>query len=247
MKPLKDSNYAFIGVLLILALFTVVAGKYSPNTWTWPIVTGLLLIAMMAIGFFVNERFAGVLVNERRMMSLSRFQTVLWTLIVLSGYATIALIRARNGMGTGALNIQVPSEVWILIGINSAALVGSPLITSNKAKKAPIGHLQKAEREGMGILSVFDNVQKASFRDLFKGEEIKNWDCVDMGKLQMLFFTFVVAVVYCIALYEMISTGDLSQDVTLPKIDQGMLTLMGISNTAYLGHKGIDQTPSQPK
>ena len=161
------------------------------------------------------------------------------------------MARARDGLGTGALDIAVPPEVWMLLGISSAALVGSPLLASNKMKKEPIidpnDPSPKKEREGMGILSVKSDAKYASFSDLFKGEEIKNWNDVDLAKLQMFFFTIIVAIVYCIELYQMITYGDLSENLSLPTIDEGMLTLMGISNTAYLGHKGIDQTPAKPK
>ncbi len=63
----------------------------------------------------------------------------------------------------------------------------------------------------------------------------------------MFFFTFIVAIIYCVEVYQMVAFGDLSENISLPAIDEGMVTLMGISNTAYLGHKGIDQTPAVPK
>ena len=247
----KSNNLRLLTVLLVFTLLIVITGFEASTAWNWPITAMLMLGMFVAIGWFVNGRFAGVLINERRMMSLSRFQMALWSLIVLSSYASIALIRARDGFSVDALNIEVPQQMFILIGISSAALVGSPLLASNKMKKAPTTDPDdpspKKERENMGILSVNDNVAKACFTDLFKGEEIKNWNQVDLAKLQMFFFTLIVAIVYCVQLYQLISNDVSSGQVSLPKIDEGMLTLMGVSNTAYLGHKGIDQTPATLK
>ena len=243
----SQNSWKLLIILLVLILFVVVTGFKAERTLSWPLTAALMLFMIMAIGWFVNGRVAGVLINERNMMSLSRFQMVLWTLIVLSGYAAIAMNRAGGGLGTGALEITIPPNIWMLLGISSAALVGSPLMTSNKSKEVPTGILAGTERADMGILSVYENVQEASFTDLFKGEEIKNWNYVDVAKLQMFLFTVIVAIVYCIQLYQIIAHGDLSTKIEFPSIDEGMLTLMGISNAAYLGHKGIDQTPSKPK
>lgn len=252
MVTSKSKNPRFLlAILTTVVFFIAVAGFISATSWSWPITAALMLFMFIAIGWFVNDRYAGVLINERRMMSLSRFQMVLWSLIILSAYAAIAMIRARDGYAANALDIQVPVEIWILLGISSSALVGSPMMASNKMKKAPTidpnDPSPREERENMGILSVNDNVNKASFVDLFKGEEIKNWNYVDLAKLQMFFFTFIVAIIYCVQLYQLIDQCDMLEEVILPPIDSGMLTLMGISNAAYLGHKGIDQTPSTIK
>ena len=132
------------------------------------------------------------------------------------------------------------------MGINSAALVGSPLIASNKTKKTPADSSLK-ERDKMGILSVKEHDSQASFTDLFKGDEVKSWDYIDMPRLQMFFFTIIVAIIYCVDIYRIVSEGNLAKSISLPPIDEGMVTLMGISNAAYLGGKSIDQTPAKPK
>jgi hypothetical protein len=246
-QEFKKRSWALLVVLIVSVIGIVWSGLQASGALRWPMIVGFMLIMFMAIGWCVKGRLAGVLINDRNMMSLSRFQMVVWSLIVLSTYAAIAMARASDGLGTGALDIAVPPQIWMLMGINSAALVGSPLLASNKIKKKPIGTLQGKERADMGILSVKLDAEDAAFGDLFKGDEIKNWDDVDLARLQMFFFTLIVAIIYCIEVYQMIAFSDLSENISLPAIDEGMVTLMGISNTAYLGGKAIDQTPAERK
>jgi len=236
-------------LILVISLLAIVAvGFKADKAIAWPIIFGTMIIMFMTIGWSVsiNNRFMGVLINERNSMSLSRFQMVLWSLIILSAYAAIALIRARSGQGVDAMEVTVPTELWMLMGINSASLVGSPMLSSNKTKKRPI-NTNLSEINDMGILSVKKDENDASITDLFRGDEVNNWNYVDMPRLQMFFFTIVVAIVYCVEVYQIVNGENVSSTVALPTIDEGMITLMGISNAAYLGGKAVDQTPATQK
>ncbi|WP_455210144.1 hypothetical protein [Kaarinaea lacus] len=246
-QEFKKRSLALLIILVVSTVGITWFGLATSAALRWPIIVAFMLIMFIAIGWCVKGRLAGVLINDRNMMSLSRFQMVLWSLIVLSAFTAIAMARASDGTGTSALDIAVPPQIWMLMGISSAALVGSPLLASNKVKKRPIGTLQSRERADMGILSVKLGPEDASFGDLFKGEEIKNWDDVDLARLQMFFFTIIVAIIYCIEVYQIVAFGDLSENIALPAVDEGMVTLTGISNTAYLGSKAIDQTPAERK
>lgn len=244
-ESIKKGRILF-AVFSISLIAIVVVGFKASRPVTWPVIVVLMAVMFMSIGWSIKGRLLGVLINERRSMSLSRFQMVLWTLIVLSAYSAIALLRARAGQGVGALDITVPAQIWALMGINSAALVGSPLIATNKTKKVAVDASLK-ERDKMGILSVKAHDDMASFTDLFRGDEVKSWDYIDMPRLQMFFFTIIVAIVYCVDIYRLVSEGNLSKSISLPAINEGMVTLMGISNAAYLGGKSIDQTPAKSK
>jgi len=73
----------------------------------------------------------GLLVDERNKMSLSRLQMILWTIIVLSGFLTVALLNIRSRQAD-ALSITVPPQLWLLIGISTTSLIGAPLILNTK-------------------------------------------------------------------------------------------------------------------
>ena len=65
-----------------------------------------LTALMIAVGVSVTQRFWGILINERNVMSLSRFQAVLWTVLRSREYspremASFAENQAREGLGAG--------------------------------------------------------------------------------------------------------------------------------------------------
>lgn len=62
------------------------------------------------------------------MISLSRFQMLVWTVLVLSAYGTLAVTRAAELDPLTALDVEIPQTVWVLMGISTTSLVGSPLI-----------------------------------------------------------------------------------------------------------------------
>src|SRR4051812_25502858 len=71
--PPTQRLWAWIGTLVLLAGFVTVAGRGILGLWT------------------------GLLIDEQNKMSLSRLQMMLWTIIVLSGFLTVALCNIRAG------------------------------------------------------------------------------------------------------------------------------------------------------
>jgi hypothetical protein len=119
-------------ILMIIAIFLF--GLYAPRGWNWAIVMFLMIVFISLIGWLITGRFSGIFINERNKMTLSRFQLVIWTLIVLSAFLTIALERISAGVGS-PLDIAIPQQLWALLGISTTSLVGSPLILSTKIPK----------------------------------------------------------------------------------------------------------------
>jgi hypothetical protein len=232
-----------------------------PNGWNWIVVMGLVVLFLTVLGSTVTGRSLGIFINERKLMSLSRFQFVLWTVIVISAYLVIALARVKGESVADPLVVQIDWQVWSLLGISAASLVGSPWIGSSKKQKQPrdkkqfVKRLQiaygnsKAELDDNreGILYGNRNVSEARFTDMFEGDELGNTQYIDLAKVQMFLFTVIVAVSYGVQVFNMIMFNDLLADnIALPSIHEGLLTLMGISHAGYLGNKGIDHTPTTP-
>lgn len=85
----------------------------------------------------------GALIDQRNKISLSRLQLITWTIVILAAFITAAFWNLVNSKD-GPLAIALPSEVWLLLGISTTSLVGSPLILSNKTKTdANQGQLQQ--------------------------------------------------------------------------------------------------------
>jgi hypothetical protein len=93
--------------------------------------------------------------------------------------------------------------------------------------------------------TLFNNptVNDASFSDIFEGNEVGNAAHVDLGKVQMFFFTIVVAIAYIVALWDVVSAGGIyGANFSFPELSDGMVALLGISNASYLASKGVNHT-----
>ncbi len=253
---------AWAGTILILLIIAMIwFGMAIRPGWNWVAVLVAMVAFVVVLGVATNGRLLGILINERMLMSLSRFQMVLWTLLVLSAYFAIALVRIKDGTVANPLIIAIPVEIWSLIGISTAALVGTPFIYSFKKKKKPvnrddvfkktakslgIGDFKDVENNKHGILYGNKDLSEAAFTDMFEGDELQNTAYVDVGKLQMFFFTVIVGVTFAAQVFQLISGTDLTADnVALPTVHEGLLALMGISNAGYLANKGVDYTKAK--
>ncbi|MCK4458266.1 MAG: hypothetical protein KAT13_01350, partial [Methanosarcinales archaeon] len=104
---------------------------YTPSSANrrkaWFSVMALMTLSIIIAGHGATGRWAGLLIDERNRMSLSRLQMILWTAIILSGLLVAALSNTTLG-AKDPLAIALPEELWMLMGISTASLVGSPLI-----------------------------------------------------------------------------------------------------------------------
>jgi hypothetical protein len=239
-------------MIAIMAL----AGLLFPTRarlWSWMITLALLGIFAAVAGQGITGLWRGLLIDERNKISLARLQMTLWTIVVLSGFLTAALSNLAAAQPT-PLAIRVPGELWLLMGISTTSLVASPLIKSTK-RSMPANEEEKSRTfallaRQMGTEKIADSVtsrgqlvvntrpEAAQWADMFRGEETGNAAHLDLGKIQMFYFTIVLVLAYAVAL----GTAFASNDVRigqLPALDSGMVALLGISHGGYLTHKAI--------
>jgi len=99
---------------------------------------------------------------------------------------------------------------------------------------------------------------KASVLDLFRGDEGVDWDRVDLGKVQMFFFTVIGALAYMTvlagwivtltpsaipALVDAAAAG--SAVVQFPPLSEGFIAILGISHAGFLGNSAANKMPGQ--
>jgi hypothetical protein len=271
-KPYAEILCAASLAVVVIAALCVPKGY---TVWAWLVVSLFMIAFVLWLGVAISGRPLGVLINEQNLMSLSRFQTALWTIIVVSALLVIAGARVRDGVKDSGdpLNIKFSGQLLSLLGISSAALVGSPLIDATKKSKPPgqnatqqtavalsqtknvpassvsagktsPGDLQSAiTANAQGILYKNPAISDASFSDMFEGTEVGNAAQVDLAKVQMFFFTLIVAVVYIYALVAVMNDGTVyDANLSFPALSDGMVALLGISNAGFLGYKAVDHT-----
>ncbi|MFQ5793188.1 MAG: hypothetical protein ACE5JI_22175, partial [Acidobacteriota bacterium] len=181
----------------------------------------------------------------------SRFQMMLWTVLILAGFLTLALYNVDAG-STAPLSIAIPEELWALMGISTASLVGSPLVKSTKEGQTPdpkeknsnlqllaerFGY-EKKELDSRGLIVVNKDPHLASWANLFMAEQTRNAGRLDLAKIQMFFFTIVLSIAYAFALGSLM-TSEGSVVSSFPDLDAGALALIGISHAGYLTNKAI--------
>lgn len=201
----ESTLYAWLAIAVLMALFAIVAGHG---------VTG--------IG-------RGVLIDDRHRLSLSRLQMLLWTILVLSGYMAAALSNIGRGMG-GPLDVAIPSELLLAMGISTASLVAAPAALAYKQRRRP------------GQVPSLPEPRDSHMADLFRGEETTDNQDLDLGKVQMFLFTVVLVVGYALALGDQFAAqqGMIS---SLPNIDSAVVTLLAISHAGYLTKKAAPTGP----
>jgi hypothetical protein len=224
--------------------------------WSW-LGSMVLLTAFLAIaGQGVTGDWRAVLIDGRNKMSLSRLQMALWTLIILSAFLASAMVNMRNGQ-VDPLAIAIPAGIWILLGISATSLIGSPLILSNKKSQEPdpeeatrnldlLKHQDLPQPDAVaaqGKVVVNTSPANARFADLFTGEEVGNAAQLDLGKIQLFYFTFILAFVYAVALGTLF-LGPVKAVNAFPDVNVGVLTILGISHAAYLTNKAIPHSQS---
>jgi len=241
-----------IGILgltvAIVVLGLVVPGGAHLLGWLGTLV--LMLAFTVVAGHGITGLWRGAFIDERNKLSLSRFQLVLWTTLVLSAFLTAALGNVAGGYAD-PLAIRLPQELWLLMGISTTSLVASPLLSSTKRTRAPSDvqmnrtfdllskqGIDKSKVTAEGLLVVNASPAQAQWSDLFKGDETGNAAQLDVGKVQMFYFTVVIAVAYGVAL-----AASLEQTVfpftAFPALSPSILALLGISHAGYLVNKAV--------
>src|SRR5579859_4063001 len=130
-----------LSAVLLCFIAIALAGMLIPTATrliTWIVSLVLLASIVLIVGRGVTGRWFGFLIDERNKMSLSRFQAVLWSLLILSAFLAAALINLHLKLlssPTDALAITIPAELLALLGISGTSLVGAQLILHAKSQK----------------------------------------------------------------------------------------------------------------
>jgi len=261
IRPKPGAAAAWILVLLTMI---VAAGLYLPGGWNLIAIAAALAVVMIVLGRAIVDRPLGALINEKNVMSLSRFQMAVWTIVVISSYFSYALFRIKSaGFGSIAsnagfdpLNIAIDPHLLILMGLSATSFVASPLILGTKKDKEPDPEVAaktarvsgdsaaEVESNRQGTLYANSSISDARFTDMFQGDELGNTMHVDMAKVQMFFFSIIAALAYLILVFRNLRSP--GQDLgSLPTLSDGVVYALGISHAGYLASKGIDHTPVQ--
>jgi hypothetical protein len=89
----------------------------------WALTVLLLIGSFAVVGWLPTGNppisdWRGVLIDQRNKISLSRFQLVLWSLLVIATIIVEGILNAVWGV-KNPLQLSVPPQMWILLGLSS--------------------------------------------------------------------------------------------------------------------------------
>lgn len=200
----------------------------NPTLIAWLVVAVLMTLVGVVAGHGITGLARGVLIDDRHRLSLSRLQMLLWTVLVLSGYLAAALSNIGRSSDK-PLDVAVPSELWVAMGISTASLIASPAALAFKQSRRP-GQVESLPRQ-----------EDSGWADLFRGEEVTDSHHLDLGKVQMLLFTVVVVLGYALALGDLFTRS--GTYASLPALDEAVISLLLISHAGYIAKKAVPTAP----
>ena len=246
INPIPSRKKVALAVIILFGLIaTSLVGLLLPTSsrlWIWMGILILLALFVLVAGYGITNELFGVLIDNRRKMSLSRFQTLLWSVLILSALLAAALTNiplVRNP--TDALTISIPPELLAILGISVTALVGKSVIL-NVAKDT-----EQVDKNA--VSKDKDAPDRPSWFDMFKGDDKANADYVDLSKVQMFYFTLILILMYGVALASMFMVVDPKHPAisAFPALTPAIVGLLGISQGGYLVYKAIPHDTSNGK
>lgn len=94
-----------------------------------------------------------------------------------------------------------------------------------------------------GSLVVNQSPDDAGWADLFRGEDVGNAGHLDLGKIQMFYFTLIIVFAYGAAIAEMFESSRFGI-TKFPLLSSGTVALLGISHAGYLANKAVTRDAS---
>lgn len=192
---------------------------YLSNTlpaFTIPfVIVFLIVLSIIALARLAKKPPIGFLCNEG-VMSLSKTQVALWTLLIASMVLAYGLMR-----------LEVP-----VIPNSLIALMGLSLATG------AISYSQGEKAQNVSMLSVDENalaVRTPSLSDLVVDYSVKGQGNLSMTRAQMVFWTLFTSFLFVV---KSILEGDLWD------VPWELVALMGLSQVSYLAPK-INVAPGQ--
>lgn len=103
----------------------------------WPVLAGVILWVILGAGRLGRTRqWFGSFIDARNRYSLSRVQIAAWTVLVISAWLAIVVVRFASGLeATKALDVDIPDPVLATLGISTASWLGATAIKDKKRQR----------------------------------------------------------------------------------------------------------------
>lgn len=230
-------------------------------------------LVVMGLGYAVTGLPTGFFMSSYYKYSLAKLQMALWTVLVVAALATAAeanifrhaadyantakpLLRdpkqdpdPDKNPPLGPLDILIPGELLVAMGISLASLAGSSAVLALKGGQDPAsGSVARmkdrvVESEGVdramvgntGSVATNRHRSGARWANVVSGDEVANAGMIDLSKVQQLLVTLLLVLGYAGVLVGLF-VGDKAV-IGLPPLGSYAVTLLAISSAGYLAYK----------
>lgn len=194
--------------------------------WTFLGIAALLLLFAALVGWGITGHVGGLLMDPTKgqRMSLSRLQALAWTFLVIAAYLNAFIVNIAGNF-QNPLDVAIPGELLVAMGISLGSLAGAKVVLAVKNSQSPTE-------------STVYKSPTPRWSDLFQGDTVDTAGSLDLGKIQMFYITIALVLGYGIVVAAKFAhvEGGIS---TLPPLDSAFVALLAISHAGYLTTKAV--------
>lgn len=232
------------GILIDPASNMISLSRFQVTLWTWLLLSTFMTVALgrIALVYQQTDRATqqctvnGIACTEPLAIELP---PLLWALmgISLTSATGSPLLKTVKTQRTQDQDRQKQNRARREPSAEPPPTFAKVL--ARRAEKEPDNPAFK-NATAVGALVRKATPAEARFADLFSGEEVSNFQYLDLAKLQNFFFTLVAAVAYGAALLIALSQAStITAGFSFPDLPEGLVALIGISHAGYLTDKAI--------
>lgn len=201
--------------------------------WSWVVAFAVVAALAAALGWAMDPRrpAVGILIDSRGRYSLTHFQLVIWSLVILPLIAGVFFGRWIDRV-QNPLEFTVPGTVLGLLGISVGSFVTSTAVKAAKNVRAAPS-IAASGRAASGL------ADEPRLAQIFLQEEGPFADqVIDLAKFQNFVFTAVLVVAYiALSVHALADASSAAAVTTLPTFSGTFLILVGISQGGYVINK----------
>ena len=233
------ASLAVLALIIALAIWAATSKTLLKDlnghlpVWTFLALAALLLLFAALVGWGITGHLGGLLEDPKkgRRLSLSRLQVLAWTFLVVAAYFNSFIVNLAGGF-SNPLDVAIPGELLIAMGISIGSLAGQKVVLAVKEDKngdVPAGAATTNK-------SAVVKSPVPQWSDLFRGDTAETAGSLDLGKMQLFYITVALVLGYGIVVAS--GFAHVSQGITtLPKLDQAFVAVLAISHAGYLTTK----------
>jgi len=183
------------------------------------LISAISIIVILYLFKILSKRsLKEIILNDKGYPTLSKFQFLLWTLVIAFTYLSLQIIIVVGANYSDATYLlkDPPVNLLALMGISVAV----PLIAAGKTNRMK---MIKKQDDSKAFGSMFLNLNGK----------------LDLARFQMFLWTIIGIGIYLHTVFDEVFTLNTSEQLFLPDVAPVLVFLMGLSQAAYLGQKYV--------